>query len=418
MSGLGDEMLTGTVLSMMAPGSIPIDIHGKSDKLRSIWFKTALNSEACLHAVLTGAAGHLYFLGACPKETLVHHKARTVVAVNNSLSDPTLGVEDANIAAVFSLLCIEEIMRPVFIHAEEADYIEGAQQRDIHLDGLLRMVQLRGGLRNLGSNPVVQSFLLWHATQHAIASFDQPYVTIEEPDGRIPRYPGSPETFKAVRSSKMTSWCYAHESSPGLMDLVIDVQMYTVDLNNWYQDCDSSLDALDLQNQSCLLQCRLLRHLEGYASNYEGPKGDAQRQQIWEEAFCVALLMFVSRISRQDVAPSFDPLHHTAVGRLHASMTDFIIRRYVEQWCFNEHMALSYWIMVIGAICAQGHETEDIFIQRCAAFIPYPQNTNGPTTFAEFTSRLREFAWVGCKLDLAARQVWDAMVGQRYGYPL
>ena len=121
-----------------------------------------MSNLAYFHSLLSATAAHLYILGYCSYDTVVHHKAKTVAAINANLSSPSLGLDDGNIGAVFSLLCVEEIMRPPIVASNSLDYAEGARQRVIHLNGLVRMMQLRGGLKNLHSNPVIQAFVLWY----------------------------------------------------------------------------------------------------------------------------------------------------------------------------------------------------------------------------------------------------------------
>jgi hypothetical protein len=116
-----------------------------------------------MHSLLCAAALHLYIVGKGSSFSIVYHKAQAVAAINAALSDPELGISDANIAAVFNLLCVEESLLMPFFHDESWGEAEGPNQRMIHLNGLRRMVELRGGLRAIRTHRVLQAFILWCA---------------------------------------------------------------------------------------------------------------------------------------------------------------------------------------------------------------------------------------------------------------
>jgi hypothetical protein len=146
----------------MAPGTIAVDIRHKSDLMRSDWFGTAMNNSGFMHSLLCTAALHLFIVGRGSIETILYHKAQAIAAINSAISDPdaTLGISDANIGAVFNLLCVEEsLLLPFF--QQDGSGEEHPNQREIHLNGLRRMVQLRGGLKAINSNRILQAFILW-----------------------------------------------------------------------------------------------------------------------------------------------------------------------------------------------------------------------------------------------------------------
>lgn len=94
-------------------------------------------------------------------DIITYHKTQAIAAVNSAISDPdpNLAISDANIGAVFNLLCVEESLLLPFLAQEEGQ--EMLNQREIHLNGLRRMVQLRGGLNSIRSNRILQAFILW-----------------------------------------------------------------------------------------------------------------------------------------------------------------------------------------------------------------------------------------------------------------
>jgi hypothetical protein len=130
--------------------------------MRSDWFGTAIGNAGFMHSLLCTAALHLYIVGRGSIESILYHRAQAIAAINAAISHPdaTVGISDANIGAVFNLLTVEEgLLLPIF----EQERIDEDQpnQRAIHMDGLRRMVQLRGGLMAMNSNRVLQAFMLW-----------------------------------------------------------------------------------------------------------------------------------------------------------------------------------------------------------------------------------------------------------------
>jgi hypothetical protein len=151
----------------MAPGIIAVDIRHKSDLMKSDWFGTAMSNPGFMHSLLCTAALHLYMFGRGSIETILYHRAQAITAINLAISDPnpSIGISDANIGAVFNLLCVEESLLLPYLRQQRSDD-DAPNQREIHLEGLRRMVQLRGGLMAMGSNRILQAFILWCVSCH------------------------------------------------------------------------------------------------------------------------------------------------------------------------------------------------------------------------------------------------------------
>jgi hypothetical protein len=150
------------VVSRMAPGIIAVDIRHRSTLMKSDWFGTAISNPGFMHSLLCTAALHLYIFGRGSIETILHHRAQAIAAINAAISHPDInvGISDANIGAVFNLLTVEESLLLPHFEQERLDE-EQPNQRAIHMNGLRRMVQLRGGLEALNSNRILQAFILW-----------------------------------------------------------------------------------------------------------------------------------------------------------------------------------------------------------------------------------------------------------------
>lgn len=146
----------------MAPGVIAVDFRHRSTLMRSEWFGTALSNAGFMHSLLCTVALHLYIVGRGSIETILYHRAQAIASVNAAISHPdaSVGISDANIGAVFNLLTVEEgLLLPIFEQARIDE--DQVNQRVIHMNGLRKMVQLRGGLMAINSNRVLQAFMLW-----------------------------------------------------------------------------------------------------------------------------------------------------------------------------------------------------------------------------------------------------------------
>lgn len=156
----------------MAVDSVPVDIYKRSSILKSGWFSAALTSEGLMHSVLCSIALHRYAMGLGPFLDISYHKARAVSAVNAMLSDPESRTSDANIGAVFNLMCVEESLNQPLIKHNETKEGEELDQRIIHLNGLKEMVRMRGGIGALESKTLAGFMMRFESPLQKRTDFD------------------------------------------------------------------------------------------------------------------------------------------------------------------------------------------------------------------------------------------------------
>lgn len=100
--------------------------------------------------VLTAASDHIaVHQTQCSPEVLWKLKEDAISSINRGLQDPELATSDAMIGAVAKMA------------AYEAGFAVDAKQHQLHMSGLSKMVELRGGLESLGSNGLLARMLLW-----------------------------------------------------------------------------------------------------------------------------------------------------------------------------------------------------------------------------------------------------------------
>lgn len=143
---------------MTSISPIPVDVRRQSDVMSTVWTAAAMKHTAFLHSLLCAAALYRYSLGQGSYFGVAYHKAKAIAEINASLSNPITGLSDENIGAVFMLLCVE--MGTPKSERENESQEDEVDQVMVHLNGLRRMVDLRGGLGCLQSNRCLESFIL------------------------------------------------------------------------------------------------------------------------------------------------------------------------------------------------------------------------------------------------------------------
>jgi hypothetical protein len=381
--------------------------------MRSEWFGTAIGNAGFMHSLLCTAAMHLYIVGRGSIESILYHRGQAIASINAAISHPdgNVGISDGNIGAVFNLLTVEEgLLLPIF--EQEKLREDEPNQRAIHLNGLQQMVQLRGGLIALSSNRVLQAFMLWcglptsppkagwhcllsirHSTAHAIASFEAPEPSTRDyiSTGIFPRHPPG---YQAKISQHLLDSCRTSGVKDSLTNLVELVLVLIADLNVWFSDPNTTLDPLDIQNYSCVLECMSLKWLRD---------NDFLITPL-EDALCVALLIFAVRTTealkrRADI----HLLHFAASKRLEQAL-NCTIR---SDWQFCPDLLL--WILAIGAISAEGSAESNWFVYQISLACVELDIQSAEALLA----RLELCGWVSYKLNEAICHLWCRIIDLR-----
>ncbi|KAF2204629.1 hypothetical protein GQ43DRAFT_364266 [Delitschia confertaspora ATCC 74209] len=379
-------------ISEMMPGTIAVDIRHKSDLMRSDWFGTAMGNSSFMHSLLCTVALHRYIMGRESFSSILYHKAQAIAAINATISDPNLGISDANIGAVFNLMCVEEALTlPMLQEEKSLEEDDQSNPRMTHLQGLRTMVRLRGGLQNINSNRCLQAFIFWHSTVHAIASFEAPPIsTIDYIHASS--FPRHPRGYQPAYSHHLLSHCRISGIQPSLITLVESVLVLMADLNACFGDPQSPLDPFEIQNFSYVLESLLLHWLQ--ENSHSG------LAKPLEDALCVALLIFTVRTTEAlDRRYQNHHLHFVASKRLQKALC--ATNRH--EWLPSPDLLL--WILSIGSISADGSPDRLWFIYQtslaCAEF--------GIESEASLLARLHQCGWVSFKLDEAATELWEGI---------
>ena len=148
----------------------------QSDQVMRHWHGQSFSAPAFMHAILCLSAVQLGVLH--PERTeyvalAMHHRIESMSAIQASLRDPKKMADDATIAAVFNLLCVEEnISLPSFASVLSKTHLRSdPAQRIAHMNGLRQLIRMRGGLQGLKSHKGLLSFVMRFVTHlHTIFS--------------------------------------------------------------------------------------------------------------------------------------------------------------------------------------------------------------------------------------------------------
>ncbi|KAL9601511.1 MAG: hypothetical protein Q9219_002463 [cf. Caloplaca sp. 3 TL-2023] len=137
-------------------GTHPVDMSkldgpGAKYSLRLIWFPMVINNQATLSIVWMFTMTHYVPTHQTrgDPEVLSRMKENAIASINRALKDPKLAISDEVIGAVAKMA------------AYEAGFTGDEKQYHIHMKGLSKMVELRGGLKSLGLNGLLARMLLF-----------------------------------------------------------------------------------------------------------------------------------------------------------------------------------------------------------------------------------------------------------------
>lgn len=110
-----------------------------------------ITAQATLNITILFATSHYLSVHQtrCKPEVLYQLKEDAIAAINRALRDPNLALSDQVIGAVAKMA------------AYEAGFAGDEEQYHIHMKGLTKMVELRGGLESLGLDGLLARMLLF-----------------------------------------------------------------------------------------------------------------------------------------------------------------------------------------------------------------------------------------------------------------
>ncbi|KAF1809828.1 hypothetical protein P152DRAFT_151771 [Eremomyces bilateralis CBS 781.70] len=387
ITGSETELLS-TFFATIGPRFLPLDARHQSSLMEG-WYSACLSHSAYMHSLCSVAAIHLFISGKGQLRDVIYHKMRAETYLKMNLLDPTRMQDESNIGAIFNLISVgEALLLPGITNGEYRK--EDCNERVIHLNGLRHLIGLRGGLSGLSSK-CLRTFILWHSTAHALASFGDPYMSfIQHLTGPMNTLSPVDELLRDPPLNPMIRLCCRLYISENLVRIVGNSTQFVEALHLWHARKPDCLDFLDLINWSCDIIQRLLFHL------------NSNPTRRIEESLAIALIMFVTRASEM-VARTIDPLRFAAVERLRGSLLSVP----PEEWAPAEDLHL--WVCTVGALSAPDDDESSWFVSNCYSV---SQRYLGRGK-AEFLDRLRGCLWIEQTMGRKFRDLWGVMALKR-----
>jgi hypothetical protein len=129
-----------------------LDQPGTPGLLRTSWFPLVMTEPALFSVIILLAASHYASLQSNPsgmKMDLLSLRCEAILSINRCLEDQQSGtVNDALIGAIAKMASYEAMFGSL-------------ENYSIHMQGLARVIGLRGGLTTLGLNGLLYRMVIW-----------------------------------------------------------------------------------------------------------------------------------------------------------------------------------------------------------------------------------------------------------------
>ncbi|KAF6817369.1 hypothetical protein CPLU01_13615 [Colletotrichum plurivorum] len=324
----------------------------KFDILKSIWVNCILVDEAYFHSTLAVSASYVDFFERKPTTSskTLHHICQAYSLVNLKLSGPNF-ISDSAIAAVVTLAIYQQI------HQQHSIGL-------VHLRGLHRMIELRGGIARL--------------------------MKENRPLALKPLSQNVPVTAVLCNSSPVAAQLSA--CSPGLPRIMLDLIVFAGILNDKAKNARSKLNPLDYTETLTSLLYRLLEgdsFRQPLLASEEGLYGDVVRLAML--AFMTGLLPnycrgnFGSSLLCSRLAD--------AVRKLHSTHAD----------AGSGDVSLLLWILFMSGISVLEVDDHSWLVPAIAEAC----DRTGLRDWAALHHHLGEFPWIYALHDAPAQCLWE-----------
>ena len=388
----------------------PPQFCSKFDIIKSIWVNLVLADEACkqckrhiesatliplsldFHSTLAISASYVDFFERKPgiSSKTLYHISQAYALVNRKLSGPE-SVSDSAIAAVVTLAIYQQIHR---LHSTGL----------IHLRGLYRMIQLRGGIarlmrenRALALKALRCVHLLAHIPLFIILpySFEAASLTITRLDVELALQTGLPTLFSsdAVISVNgvLGDSCAIEEqllsTTSRLSSVMLSVMSFASLLNGREREERTKLDPLSYTETLVWLLYRLVEvsPLRKHHSVSDGLDFDVAH--LATLAFMTTLLPKYGR----------DDSNHPVADRLESTIQDLHVASTDTQ---DSGLSLLLWTLFIGGLSVlKGKDHRCLILETCKRLKLHD--------WPAIRRQLCGFPWIHTLHDLPGRRLWE-----------
>lgn len=199
-------------------------LHSHFVPFRSVWFPMSLLNPSAFHQILGNSALHISMLrqtnGRENRQSIAHYSA-SLRQLNEALAspDPAVSTSLDVVRAVLAFIC--------------HDYISGDLERwRFHVEGLERIIKLRGGVDTLNSDRAVRLMVFWIDITGSLVTDSAPLFPI--PQTFVPSLRSLPTKEPSPTLSRVaTRWQINCFASSDIMDVFLDLHRLTTLLTSY-----------------------------------------------------------------------------------------------------------------------------------------------------------------------------------------
>ncbi|OJJ05859.1 hypothetical protein ASPVEDRAFT_45322 [Aspergillus versicolor CBS 583.65] len=362
--------------SYMKDEMYPIVRYSRPDTPKTYWFHWAHLDLAYLHCILYMTSFSLDSLRGQKSRRTEFHAYRMIRELNEQLSDPKTALTDSTTIVVMALALIAESFGDV-------------QSAHMHMMGLKKIIDLRGGIESFASHPLLQSKLHRTGLVHSICTganlaFHQDAASFDS------AFDGSSELARLKRSDAS---CFSRSRS---VAWTLDRRLYAIlkDVQGLSQLITDSHDSghkireMSLENLITYIQSRLLM-LE-----YE-------HNDIFPELLRLSLLAFLTTIFWGFPGVKFE--YPRLADQFRQACMAFTPSTAGESYLFA-------WALMVGATSVSRGPDQTWLLQRLRPLI---RDSLGRTWF-EVKNHLRQAMWIDRIHDRPGIEVFNQCVGETW----
>ncbi|RDW63418.1 hypothetical protein BP6252_10963 [Coleophoma cylindrospora] len=345
-----------------------IEKYSRFNPMRDYFLPMAFQDPALFHALLF-SSNSLNLLSSGHREApkAVQHLNESIRIVNERLQSPSLVVEDSTIAVIATIAYIEKVAG-------------NFQNWDIHMRGLKRMVQLRGGLKNFQSNRILYNKIQRSDLCGSVDAGTTPYFQDFRPHSLGLE---TPYTYSSIGFNKLNN---IFQFTREFNQILHEVEQSTFALNRVHFG-DTQASPLDLRYELTSIQYWLLRLQQSPCTS--------RRSKI-ENMTCLGLQLYLITILN-DLPPealSCDNL----VTNLKTALDDPDLA--------DLPLGFRCWVLFLMGILVCDTSQKFWTIRTFASLVLQP----GPHANKVLESELVTFFWVGKVHDISFTKFWSEVM--------
>ncbi|KAL2072878.1 hypothetical protein VTL71DRAFT_12221 [Oculimacula yallundae] len=305
--------------------------------MRKTLFSLAIHDTAMFHSFTTHYATSFnvrYDNGSFTES--LYHATKAVNIVNERLSDPILSLTNETIATVANMAAFESS------NGTAASMI-------VHMDGLEKMVNMRGGIENGGFPLIVQRMIGWADYHVAISLLREPRF----PPLRIPQTAQPQHAIQQNEDSPPQSF---HDANPTLESLLSEMREIARTLRSFRQKATMPTEDIWYSDKIYYLQRSLfdIAHTPSHISSNQNPS---------DSVLALTALIYSGHCLR-DIPLGYS-VTAKAVTRLRHAIEVYEISNF---WIGDlEITRKMVWVLVFGGVAAEGKVEWSWFVGKFGA---------------------------------------------------